>query len=133
MRSGCEFVQFVAIGAVVLVTACGRTERAPASFPMAGVSARTEISVRPLRAEDLGMDAEGEVYHRFVHRCSGCHVTPSPIQHPAGSWPSVVHRMARHAGAAGLLPIENEEADAIAALLQRHAPTDVGAASQNQD
>lgn len=128
-----EFVRLVAVGAVVLVTACSRTERAPASFPMAGVSARTKFWVRPLRAEDLGTDAEGEVYHRFVHRCSGCHVTPSPSQHPAGSWPSIVHRMARHAGAAGLLPIENEEADAIAALLQRHAPRDVEAASQNQD
>jgi hypothetical protein len=41
--------------------------------------------------------------------------------------------MARHAGVAGLLPIENEEADAIAALLQRHATRDVEAASQNQE
>lgn len=133
MRYRFESVRLVAVAVAVFAAACGRAERVPASFPMAGVSARMEFPVQALRAGELGTDEEGPLYHRFLHRCSGCHVAPSPIQHAAGSWPSIVGRMSRHVGAAGLLPIENEEADAIAALLQRHAPGNGETASQTQE
>ena len=81
-----------------------------------------DFKLQPLQEGELGADAEDPLYHRFLHRCSGCHVAPSPIQRQAGSWPLIVDRMARNVEAAGLLPMENEEAEAIASLLQRHAP-----------
>jgi len=134
MRRRFESMRLVAVVAVaVLAAACDRAERVPASFPMAGVSARMEFPVKALQGGEMGTDEEGQLYHRFLHRCSGCHVAPSPIQHPAGSWPSIVGRMAGHVESAGLLPFADEEAKAITGLLERHAPRDVEAASQNQD
>lgn len=128
MRGRYRFVGLVMVGTVVLAAACGRAEEGSrkdvvaASFPMAGVSARMDFKLQPLQEGELGADAEDPLYHRFLHRCSGCHVAPSPIQRQAGSWPLIVDRMARNVEAAGLLPMENEEAEAIASLLQRHAP-----------
>lgn len=133
MRRRFESMTLVAVAAASLAAACGRAEKVPASFPMAGVSARMEFPVKALQAGEMGTDEEGPLYHRFVHRCSGCHVAPSPIQHPGGSWPSIVGRMAGHVESAGLLPFADEEAKAITRLLQRHAPRDGEAASQTRE
>jgi hypothetical protein len=134
MRGRFETLRLVAVVTVaVLAAACGRAERVPASFPLAGVSARMEFPVKALQWGEMGTYVEGPLYHRFLHRCSGCHVAPSPTQQPAGSWPSIVGRMAGHVEAAGLLPFADEEAKAITGLLQRHAPRDGKAASQTEE
>lgn len=134
MRRRYEPARLVAVVAVaVLAAACGRAERVSTSFSLAGVSARMEFPVKALQGGEMGTEEEGPFYHRFLHRCSGCHVAPSPIQHPAGSWPSIVGRMAGHVEAAGLLPFADEEAKAITGLLQRHAQRDGKVASKTQE
>lgn len=95
----------------------------PAYTPrLAGVSLRGgSFAVRPLAPGELGADTLLPIYHRFHHRCSGCHVAPSPRQAPAGAWPGIVERMGQNIEAAGLLPLAEEDAEAITELLQRNA------------
>ena len=90
--------------------------------PLAGVSANVDFTVDSIRPGDFGADTTGPLWSRFNHRCSGCHVAPSPKQHPAGRWAEVVDRMGGHFEDAGLLPFSEAEADTIAAFLDRHAP-----------
>ena len=87
---------------------------------LAGVSLRGFV-VRPLAPGELGADTSLPIYHRFHHRCSGCHVTPSPRQAPAGAWPRIVERMGQNIEAAGLIPLAEEDAEAITELMQRNA------------
>ena len=70
---------------------------------------------------ELGADTSLSIYHRFHHRCSGCHVAPSPRQAPADAWPRIVERMGQNIDAAGLIPLAEEDAEAITQLMQRNA------------
>ena len=121
----------VIVGLVAaLALACGGPEgesavqRAePAHTPrLAGVSLRGgSFAVRPLVPGELGADTSLPIYHRFHHRCSGCHVAPSPRQAPADAWPRIVERMGLNIEAAGLIPLAEEDAEAITELMRRHA------------
>ena len=88
---------------------------------LAGVSLRLSFPVQPLAPGELGADTSLPIYHRFLHRCSGCHVAPSPGQAPAGAWPRIVERMGQNIEAAGLIPLAEEDAEAITELMQRNA------------
>ena len=118
------------LGAALLALSCGeRVAESPALGeervfrpPLAGVSSRLRFRVEPLAPGEVGADTLLPVYHRFLHRCSACHVAPSPRQLPAASWPRIVERMGRNIDAAGLLPLEEEDADGIVELMQRNAP-----------
>jgi hypothetical protein len=87
---------------------------------LAGISLRG-FAVRPLVPGELGADTSLPIYHRFHHRCSGCHVAPSPRQAPAEAWPRIVERMGQNIEAAGLIPLAEEDAEAITQLMQRNA------------
>lgn len=112
---------------------CGREAAEPpaepfmARPPLAGVSAKVDFQVDSIRYGDFGADTTGALWSRFNHRCSGCHVAPSPVQHPAGSWEGIVDRMRAHVESAGLLSLEENEAGVIVDLLDRHAPGGDGA------
>lgn len=115
-----------------MVACGGETAEPPAEPfmarpPLAGVSAKIDFQVDSIRSGDFGADTTGALWSRFNHRCSGCHVAPSPVQHPAGSWGGVVDRMGSHVESAGLLSLEEDEAEAIVDLLDRHAPGGNGA------
>lgn len=112
----------------VFALACGGPDREPAAQRngqaytprLAGISLRG-FAVRPLAPGELGADTSLPIYHRFHHRCSGCHVAPSPRQAPAGAWPRIVERMGQNMEAAGLIPLAEEDAEAITQLMQRNA------------
>jgi hypothetical protein len=87
---------------------------------LAGVSLRG-FAVHPLAPGELGADTSLPIYHHFLHRCSGCHVAPSPRQAPAGAWPRIVERMGQNIEAAGLIPLAEEDTEAITKLMQRNA------------
>lgn len=90
--------------------------------PLARVSVRKTIRVEPARAGDFGADETGPAWHRFEHRCSGCHTAPSPAQHTVAEWPRVVGRMSGNMRSAGLLPLAERDSLDIVDLLLRHAP-----------
>lgn len=112
----------------VIALACGGPDRESAAQQdgraytprLAGISLRGFV-VRPLAPGELGADTSLPIYHRFHHRCSGCHVAPSPRQAPAGAWPRIVERMGQNIEAAGLIPLAEEDAEAITELMQRNA------------
>lgn len=115
-------------GVVVGAAACGGESSPPPRAepfmvlpPLAGVSARQDIEVEPVTPGDFGADTTGPLWHRFKHRCSACHVAPSPAQHAAGEWDRVVDRMGENIESAGLLPLSDRDAAAIAEFLREHA------------
>jgi mono/diheme cytochrome c family protein len=94
--------------------------------PLAGVSARGVDGVEPARPGDFGADTTGPVWHLLQHRCAACHALPSPAQHPAAEWTRTVDRMSRNMDSAGLLPLLERDAAAIAEFLRTHAPGEPG-------
>lgn len=57
----------------------------------------------------------------FQQTCSTCHGAPSPSQHAASDWPSVVHRMEQRMSAYGLNVPDQKTTQAIVHYLQSHA------------
>lgn len=90
------------------------TRLAPSgAAPQAGISARTEVEVRPFPerlAQRLHDDAD---FHRLSHRCGVCHATPDPALHTHAEWPAVIERMSRTIDAAGLLPLGVADSTAV--------------------
>ncbi len=57
----------------------------------------------------------------FQQTCSTCHGAPSPSQHAASDWPSVVRRMEQRMSAYGLNVPDQKTTQAIIQYLQSHA------------
>lgn len=56
----------------------------------------------------------------FAQKCSQCHALPSPSQHTASQWPSVVNRMRQHI-IQNHLSLTEEQAKEISDYLEKHA------------
>jgi hypothetical protein len=72
-------------------------------------------------------EANSKAARLFNQYCSQCHVQPSPAQHSAAEWPSVVKRMKTHMQDLHQrvnIPSASEF-EAIIAYLQKHASTSV--------
>lgn len=87
----------------------------------AGVSARWAPDVRALSPRRLGEDTLSPEYRTLVQRCAGCHAVPDPRLHGAGEWSGIVNRMRIYADSAGLLPLTDDQRDAVLRILRRHA------------
>lgn len=57
----------------------------------------------------------------FAETCSQCHALPSPAQHSAAEWPSVVQRMEHYMQSSGLTPPDQRTTGEIIDYLQTHA------------
>jgi hypothetical protein len=127
MRFGTSAVIFGLAAALALACSgpegeSGAQRGGPGYTPrLAGISLRGSFPVQPLAPGELGADTSLPIYHHFLHRCSGCHVAPSPRQATADAWPRIVERMGQNIEAAGLIPLAEEDAEAITQLLQRNA------------
>jgi hypothetical protein len=89
-------------------------------FPAAGISAKIDVEIEPLRHRELGADTLLPAYRLLIQRCAGCHVVPDPGSKPVLEWAPIVARMNALVNAAGLLPTTPEELSAILTFLEEH-------------
>jgi hypothetical protein len=87
-------------------------------FPAAGISAKIDVEIEPLRHRELGADTLLPAYRLLIQRCAGCHVVPDPGSKPVLEWAPIVARMNALVNAAGLLPATPEELSAILTFLE---------------
>lgn len=95
-------------------------QEAAAPAPLAGMSAIRLFALRPLDERKLGRQAATPEYHQFRHRCAACHELPDPALHGPAEWGRVVERMRANMNAAGILPLQDPERDAILRFLRRN-------------
>ncbi len=88
-------------------------------FPAAGISAKIDVKIEPLRHRELGADTLLPAYRLLIQRCAGCHSVPDPGSKSAEEWAPIVARMNALVNAAGLLPTTPEELSAIVTFLER--------------
>lgn len=71
------------------------------------------------RADTRSVDRVGA---RLVQQfCTGCHTSPSPVQHAPGQWPAVVSRMKRYMYSRGIKAPDRTQTQAIEAYLEQSA------------
>ncbi len=74
--------------------------------------------VEPLDRRRLGVLAEGDDFHTFLHRCTSCHTTPDPSLHTPSEWRGVVQRMDAWMRQAGVLPMDSAERAGVDRFLE---------------
>lgn len=87
---------------------------------LAGVSLNRP-RVTPLDEDALGGLARSPDYPVFLHRCTSCHATPDPGMHEPGQWRGVVRRMDGWREKAGVMPITDDEREAVVRFMDRAA------------
>ena len=88
---------------------------------LAGVSVLRLPGLRPLNPSLIGADTTTQGFHRYVHRCGGCHATPDPSIRTSSQWEYVVPRMEGLIRDLGLIPLSHLEKPLILGFLERHA------------
>jgi hypothetical protein len=89
--------------------------------PLAGISARARIEVRPLSVRRIGADTASPGYHRYLNRCATCHAAPAPDLYRAAEWPDVIRRMHSNMRSAGTVGLQPADREAVLRFLARHA------------
>ncbi|MDX1623822.1 MAG: hypothetical protein R3199_07555 [Gemmatimonadota bacterium] len=111
-------VAAVVVGAVALRSGSPGSGPPDGEAPMAGISKRIDPDVVPLAAAEL----EGEPGARALRRrCAGCHDVPGPRTDPDEGWARVLDRMEGHIEDTGLLPLMEEDREAILEMMRRRS------------
>ncbi|MGD2067174.1 MAG: hypothetical protein PVI57_00710 [Gemmatimonadota bacterium] len=91
------------------------------SYVHAGVSTRARADIDPLDVSSLDGDTTAADFKLYQMRCAACHELPDPTMKTGEHWSFLIGRMQGKTETAGLIPMTDEEAEAILGFLRRHA------------